>query len=98
MNDRVHYFRLVHVFRISKGTAPEYLSRNFTNVNKVHHHNTRGSVSDFFIPGTSLTSFGSKSFDAIGRKEWNALPSYLKQIENIDRFKSSLKNFLMEQY
>ena len=98
VNDRVRYFRLVHVFRISKGTAPEYLSRNFTNVNKVHHHNTRGSVSDFFIPGTSLTSFGSKSFDAIGRKEWNALPSYLKQIENIDRFKSSLKNFLMEQY
>ena len=60
------------------------------------HYNTRGSVSDFFIPGTSLTSFGGKSFDAIGRKEWNALPPYLKRIENIELFKSSLKNFFME--
>ena len=51
VNNRVRYFRLVHVFRILKGTAPEYLSRNFTNVNRVHHHNTRGSVGDFFYSG-----------------------------------------------
>jgi len=98
VSDRVRHFRLIHVYRIFKGMAPDYLATNFTNVGNVHQYSTRGSKSNFFIPATNLTAIGCKSFDTIGRKEWNALPQHLKETGDIKRFKSCLKDFFMEQY
>ena len=87
VKDRVSFFRLVHVFRISRGMAPAYLSNGFTNVRQVHSYNTRGSVSDYHISDVSSSSLVRDSFGFRGRMEWNSLPRDLKQISSLNAFK-----------
>ena len=58
ISDRVRYFAVLHAFRIRKGSAPSYLSRNFTRIAGVHSHQTRGSAFDFHLSGgTYLGAF-----------------------------------------
>ena len=98
VRDRVSFFRLVHVFKISRGAAPSYLSNGFTAVRDVHSYNTRGSVSDYHISDKVLNSLKRDSFGFKGRKEWNSLPQVLKQAGSLDAFKKKLKAHFMEQY
>ena len=51
VQDRVRFFKLVHVFRIRSGIAPSYLSSNFIPVANRHSHCTRSSVNDYSVPG-----------------------------------------------
>ena len=95
---RVSYFRLVHVFKITKGMAPGYLSDGFTFVKDVHSYNTRGSVSDYHIAERVTSSLKRDSFCFNARKEWNLLPLSLKQVGYLDAFKTKLKAHFMEGY
>ena len=98
VRDRVRYFRLMHVFRISKGTSPDYLGGNFTQVGAVHSHNTRGSVSDYHISESGRSSLKCSSFSFIAKKEWNSLPRELKLTNGIGSFKNKLRKYFLERY
>ena len=98
IRDRVRYFRMVHVFKIKNGLAPDYLTGGFTAVNEVHNHFTRGSVSDFHISSPSISSFSQKSFSYTAKKEWNSLPSYMKQLRSVTTFKSHKRSYFLSQY
>ena len=50
--DRVKYFKLVHLFKIKHGLAPQYLRSNLNSVSDTHTHNTRGSCSNFHVSKT----------------------------------------------
>ena len=95
---RVSFFRLVHVFKITKGMAPGYLSNGFTFVKDVHSYNTRGSVSDYHLSEKVTTSLKRESFGFTARREWNSLPLSIKQAGSLAVFKSSLKAHFTEQY
>ena len=96
--DRVTYFKLLHAFRVFSGTAPLYLSENFTRLRDVHGHNTRGSDTDFHVPCIAMTNIVHRSFFYTAIKEWNALPSYLKLLGNEKKFKMKLRRFLLDRY
>jgi hypothetical protein len=98
VRDQVRFFRLVHVFKISKGMSPDYLSGGFTFVKNVHGYSSRGSTSDYCIPDTGLTALQSRSFGFIGRKGWSALPGNLKQEVGLNCFKRKLKAFILQHY
>ena len=98
IRDRVRYFRLVHVFKIKNGLAPDYLTGAFTAKKEVHSHFTRGSVSDFHISSPCISSFSQKSFSYTARKEWNSLPSYMKQLRSVTTFKSHKRSYFLSQY
>ena len=98
MGDRVKFFRLVHVYKVSKDLAPAYLTKGFTNVNQVHSHNTRGSVSDFHISDHVSTSLQRDTFCFKGKMEWNSLPRDLKKATCLNTFKTKLKSFFIDQY
>lgn len=98
VRDRVRYFRLIHVFKISKGLAPDYLVGGFTPVASVHGHNTRGSMSDYHISKESRTALKCSSFGVTAKREWNSLPRELKLLPNIGLFKSRLRKYFLEQY
>ena len=98
VRDRVKFFRLVHVFKVSKGLSPSYLSDGFVNVNQVHSHNTRGSVSDFHVSDRALTSLQRDTFRFKGKMEWNSLPRDLKKVTGLNTFKTKLRSYFTEQY
>ena len=62
VSDRAKYFRLLHVFRINSNQSPEYLMENFTRVNAIHGHSTRGSAANFFVPKIGSTEILKRSF------------------------------------
>ena len=84
----------VHVFKIRAGLAPNYLGRNLTPV--VHSHNTRGSKYNFQV--SKELSQNSSSFCLNAAKQWNALPTSLKEIRSLPSFRSKLKNHLASSY
>ena len=94
VSDRVRYFAILHAFRISKGLAPSYLSRNFVRIGDVHGHQTRGSAFDFHISGGDIPG----SFSYFSKVQWNDLPVQLKSIDSGTIFKAKLKGYLMEEY
>ena len=89
--DRVKYFALLHVFRVKKGCGPSYLRKGFVTITDVHSHKTRASCTGYHISGEDVDG----SFRLFGKKEWNALPDRLKNLDNIDLFKVHLKKYFL---
>ena len=96
INDRVKFFKLVHVFKIRSGNAPDYLSVDFKPVVQTHAYNTRHSSLNYFISKELANSPKSFSFSAI--KHWNCLPESLKSIESLTCFKKRLKEHIFSAY
>ena len=99
IEDRVRYFKLVHAFKIYKGLAPQYVCEFFTRSSSVHSYNTRGSQTDYFISrDDTRASYMINSFTYTAKLEWNRLPSDLKKISNLDKFKAITRAYLFESY
>ena len=98
VSDRAKYFRLLHVFRINSKQSPEYLMENFTRVNAIHSHSTRGSAANFFVPKIGPTEILRKSFFFSGICDWNSLPLEIKSIQSEKSFKTSLKAYMAAMY
>ena len=96
ISDRVKFFKLVHVFKIRLGKAPDYLSVDFKPIAQTHAHNTRHSSLNYFISKELANSPKSFSFSAI--KHWNCLPESLKSIESLTCFKKRLKEHIFSAY
>ena len=47
----------------------------------------------FIIPRTQYTTFADRSFSVYGPRIWNALPKRIREIENLDQFKTQIKTF-----
>lgn len=89
---RVSFFKLMHVFKISKGLAPSYLLDRFTRTSAVHSYSSRGSDVNYYWSDVNRST---NIFTHSSIKEWNALPYELKQINSIEVFKKRLKDYLM---
>ena len=94
--DRVAFFKLVHLFRIRNNLAPRYLMINFVSVSNAHSHLTRGSGYNYRISRDLAQAPHGFAFTAI--KQWNSLPSYLKEICGLKVFKRRLKEFFFSRY
>ena len=92
--DRVRYFSLLHVFRVRKGSGPSYLRKGFVMIADVHNHRTRASSTGYHVSGGDVDG----SFGFFGKKEWNALPDRLKNLDNINAFKVKLKEYFFDSY
>jgi hypothetical protein len=98
VKDRVSYFKLVHIFKMSKGLTPTYLSEKFRYVSDVHSYRMRGSDLNFFVSSADSSGAMAQSFNCTAKKEWNRLPASLKSISDVKVFKRDLKLFLISQY
>ena len=93
---RVKQLRLNHVHKIVYSLCPTYMKENFVPLSEVHQHNTRSRGYNFSIP--LCRSVDNTTFYHTGIKDWNSLPQWLKEQEKPQRFKQSLKKFLIEQF
>ena len=94
VSDRVRYFALLHVFRVRKGSGPSYLRKGFVMIADVHSHRTRASATGYHVSGDDVDG----SFSFFGKKEWNALPDRLKNLDSINLFKVKLKEYFFDSY
>ena len=86
---RVNYNTCLLVYKSLNGQAPEYLSQSFTKTSELHSRNLRSVDNDELrVP---FANYFAKSFSVEGGKQWNALPIKIRQISNINTFKTNLR-------
>ena len=94
--NRVKKLKINHVFEIKNQICPPYMRSNFNRLNEnTERMTTRGSAHNFFLP--RVCGQGSNTFFFTAIKEWNALSTNLKCIENENSFKEKLKQELKRE-
>ena len=94
--DRVNYFKLIQLFKIRSGSAPHYLNADFKLVSESHAHVTRGSRFNYQVPKSLAQAPTTFSFTVV--KQWNSLPTFLKEPMCLPSFKRRLKEYLLSRY
>lgn len=90
-----NYQTLLLTYKFVRG-----LSRSNVEINirrSITNRETRQSNS-YYIPNDSRTSYGIKKFFKRGLDIFNKLPSHLRVIRSLDKFKSELKEYLYDLY
>ena len=87
--------RLNHVFKIVNDKCPSYMKENFKFVKNVHNCNTRSSLHNFSLPNNCGKDNVTFVYSAI--KDWNALPTNIKTVKSINKFKKSVKEHLLHR-
>ena len=75
---RVKQMRLNHVFNIVHDKAPLYMKNSFTLVLSSHHNTRSVGNMNFTLP--YIKSCQDQTFYYNAFKDWNALPSSIKQL------------------
>ena len=92
-SSRVRYSSLVHLFKIKRGLAPDYMTEDFQNVRDVHSYNLRNRE-NFSL---ARNRFPLGTFNRCGISAWNELPVHLKEITTLQLFKTRLRAHIMSQ-
>jgi len=81
------------MYKVAKGIAPKILSDLF----KVKENNySLRNQSYFLIPNVRTVLNGTESISFLGPKIWNIVPDELKTLENLETFKTKIKNWIPE--
>ena len=92
VSKRVTQLKLGQVFKINNGSCPQYLNQHFNRLNEGNERiATRGKAHNFHIPRIDTNTF---AYTAI--KDWNSLPSRIKEIDSEKLFKKKVKRHLVE--
>ena len=92
---RVNNHRCLLAYKSLNGLAPEYLSQLFTKTSELHSRNSRSVDNDEMRVPFARTNYFSKSFSVEGANQWNALPIKIRQISNINTFKTNQRMHLL---
>jgi hypothetical protein len=96
VEERIRFKILLLVFRALKGNSPEYLRELFT-VYAPSRALRSANKGQLIVPKTRLKTYGDRALSSAGPREWNALPIYIRQIDDLLTFKAELKTFLFRQ-
>ena len=95
---RIHYFQAVLMFKCMNGLAPDYLSIKFTACADLYNYCLRSTTSGLLHVPRPNSDFFKRTFKYSGLITWNNLPNNIKEIDNLDTFKTNCSNyFLTEQ-
>ena len=96
VSDRVRQLKLSHMFKVKNGQCPEYMRENFNLIGDTDLRIcTRASRNNFFLPRVINQGVHTFYFSAV--KKWNLLPTEIKELTNIDHFKTSLKAYILSK-
>ena len=84
--------KLGHVFKINTKDCPLYLTQHFHKLNEGGERiATRAKAHNFHTPRISTNTF---AYTAI--KDWNSLPSTIKEMKSENLFKEKVKKYLVQ--
>ena len=81
-------------FRALKVNSPEYLRELFT-VYAPSRALRSANKNQLIVPKTRLKTYGDRALSSAGAREWNALPIYIRQIDDLHTFKGVLKHIVL---
>ena len=94
IEQRLFYFTAILMFKCLNNLAPEYLSNSLKYTHELHPHNTRhASNLNLNIPKPKTSTF-MNSFSYQGPLIWNTLPTNIRDSNNIQTFKTHLKEYV----
>ena len=77
------------MFKIINKICPESLHDNFAERSTISKYDTRNKT-DFQIPRLNL-DLSRKSFNYTGLKNWNSIPTHIRESKTLTRFKNGQK-------
>ncbi len=80
---------LIEIYKCLNNIGAAYLAKLFT----LGKNNARSNSVDLFVPQVNQTTYGLHSLRYHGTQLWANLPQIAKQAEDLDSFKSALKDF-----
>ena len=82
------------IFKALNALAPRYLIDMLqTKFCASYKLRSNMSTDTLMIPKTKCKTFGDRAFAVVGPREWNSLPTYIRDIKNFDTFKQHLKTY-----
>ena len=93
VHSRILFKLLVFAYECFHKIAPSYLTELLTlyQPSRTLRSSTRGL---FVVPPIITKTYGERSFAHASSVLWNALPNSMKNINDLDKFKASLKKHL----
>ena len=92
LNQLRSYHRMCLVYKCLHGLAPVYLAENFTLNKNLHQYQTR-QANNLHVPMATARS-DQRTFCYSGVKEYNSLPSHVKNASSYGQFKLRLNTKL----
>ena len=89
---RIRYKILLITFKCLRGIGPIYLASLLSPVET--GRSLRSSTEERLVCPLTRTNSGSRAFSSAAPVLWNALPSTLQNIQELDTFKNELKHHL----
>ena len=93
---RTVFKTLLFVFKCIHNMAPAYLQDMITLVS-YENYNLRSVENKKLKPHKTSRKFGRRSFRSAGPRYWNDLPADIRQIDNLNTFKSRLKTHMFKK-
>ena len=93
---RIIYKVVTQAFRALHGTAPPYMTSQFTRVADMTNRRRLRSASSnqLDVPSFHLPTVGSRAFPIAGAKVWNSLPDDVTSAPSLSTFRRHLKTHL----
>ena len=93
IRQRYLYFLILLIFKCIHGLAPNYLTNNVIFDFEVSQKATRKHEMNLYL-NLPENEFHKNMLFYSGAKEWNLLPNYLKDCNDIVQFKQKLKSYI----
>lgn len=90
---RTMIHRCILIFKILSDSIPVYFENHFIKNTNVHNFNTR--YKENFILPTVIREFGKWTFRILGAKDYNDLPSEIKNASTLASFKIRIKQYFL---
>jgi len=96
VRERFYYFQVLLIFKCIHGLAPNYLTNNVIFDFEVSERTTRRHDMNLYL-SVPDNEFHKKMLFYNGAKEWNQLPTHLKDCCDISKFKRMLKSHIKKK-
>ena len=85
------------MFKFNKNLLPSTFNNYFQRASSVHHHLTRYSKNNYFVPQSKKNS-GLKCLSSLGTDLWSGIPDSLKAKNELSSFVNNYKELLKVKY
>ena len=93
LGERREFHLATQVYKCTSDLAPSYLGDSLTQIDAVHHYNTRARINDNFYFTHARRAIGDRAFSRQGPRLYNTLPPEIRQAESVTSFKQSYLNY-----
>ena len=94
---RINYKITLLVFKCLNGCGPKYLCDLLKKPPKTRTLRSSSDSLKLVVPLVKTETFGKRSFRFAAPTEWNELPYHIRNCDNVEHFKKSLKTHYFKQ-